>query len=51
MSPTEGHYNLIVYDKLEDSFVLLDDQRITAEVQLTDEFHEMCYIAIYTIND
>ena len=44
-SPAEGHYNLLVNDNVNDSYVLLDDQDIAFDVVLNSK---ISYILSYT---
>ena len=49
--PTEGHYQMIVYDKIYDCFVLLDDSNIYIGTGITDGINEICYIVTYVNED
>ena len=42
-TPTDGHYNVLIYDKSSDSHVLLDDLNVSFDVENT-----LCYIVSYT---
>ena len=45
--PTEGHYQMLLYDKINDCFVLLDDSNIYIGTGITNEINELCYIVTY----
>ena len=49
--PSEGHYNILIYDKIGDCYVLLDDSEITVDVEMNSEINGLCYIVIYTKDD
>ena len=50
-NPADGHYNLYIYDKITDSYVLLDDLNVSYNVELSSETSRLCYIVSYTKND
>ena len=47
-TPAQGHYNTLIFNQSNDSFVLLDDLDVTYDVQLTSDIRCICYIAVYT---
>ena len=47
-SPEEGHYNLLIFDEKDDSFVLLDDLNVLFDVQITQEMRSSSYVVFYT---
>ena len=47
-NPEEGHYNILIFDYRNDSFVLLDDQYVKQNVQITSDFKTSSYIVAYT---
>ena len=47
-TPEEGHYNLLVFDEKNESFVLLDDQNVLFDVQITKEIRSSSYVLFYT---
>ena len=49
--PTEGHYQIILYDKMNDCFVLLDDSNVHICTGITNEINELCYIVTYVKED
>ena len=46
--PTEGHYNIVIYDKIDDCFVLLDDKNISVSDEMSPDINELCYVVIFT---
>ena len=46
-SPNRGHYNVIIYDHINDSFVLLDDLNATYDVENNSKISELCYIVTF----
>jgi uncharacterized UBP type Zn finger protein len=46
-SPDEGHYNVLIYDKINESFVLLDDLNACFDVDVTPEMQSLSYIVFY----
>ena len=46
--PEKGHYNTIIFDQSNDSFVLLDDLNVTFDVQITSDMNRISYIVVYT---
>ena len=46
--PEEGHYNILIFDHRNDSFVLLDDQYVKQNVKITSDFKTSSYIVAYT---
>ena len=46
--PTEGHYNIVIYDKIDDCFVLLDDKNISVSDEMSPDINELCYVLIFT---
>ena len=50
ISPTKGHYNVLLYDQIRDCFVLLDDLNISFAVNIDSEISKLCYIVVYTKN-
>ena len=50
ISPTKGHYNVLLYDQIKDCFVLLDDLDISFAVNIDSEMSKLCYIVVYTKN-
>ena len=47
-TPTDGHYNVLIYDRIADSFVLLDDLNVSYNVGLSSKTSTLCYIVSYT---
>ena len=47
-SPQEGHYNILIYDAMRDKFILVDDQYINQNVNITSDFESSSYIFVYT---
>ena len=47
-SPDEGHYNVLIYDQLKNSFVLLDDLDISHDVDVISDMNCMSYLLFYT---
>ena len=47
-SPSDGHYNVLLYDHLNDGFVLVDDLNISYIMNINSDIKKLCYIAIYT---
>ena len=45
-SPSEGHYNEMIFDPPNDSYVLVDDLDIAYDVK--NETSKLCYIVFYT---
>ena len=50
-TPTEGHYNVHIYDQITDSYVLLDDLNVSYTVELSSDSSRLCYIVSYTKDD
>ena len=48
---SEGHYNVLIYDKITDSYVLLDDLHVSYNVELSSDTSRLCYIVSYTKDD
>ena len=46
--PTEGHYNIVIYDKIDDCFVLLDDKNISVSDEMSPDIDELFYVVIFT---
>ena len=44
----EGHFNVLIYDKITDSYVLLDDLNVSYNVELSSDTSTLCYIVSYT---
>ena len=49
--PSEGHYQIVIYDKIDNCFVLLDDQNISFQDEMSAVTNELCYIIIFTKDD
>ena len=47
-TPEEGHYNILIYDTVNDSYILVDDQYIKSNVEITHEMKTLSYILVYT---
>ena len=45
-SPSEGHYNVMIYNAIDDSYMLVDDLNISYNV--TNGSNKLCYIMFYT---
>ena len=50
-TPEEGHYNILIYDTWNDSFILVDDQYVKNNVKITHDFETSSYIFVYTKDD
>ena len=48
---SEGHYNVLIYDKITDSYVLLYDLHDSYNVELSSDTSRLCYIVSYTKDD
>ena len=46
-TPEEGHYNVLLYNKLNDTFLSLDDMKITSYSSVPEDFLKSHYIAVY----
>jgi uncharacterized UBP type Zn finger protein len=46
--PEKGHYNTLIVDQSNDSFVLLDDLNVTFDVQITSDINCTSLIVVYT---
>jgi uncharacterized UBP type Zn finger protein len=46
-SPNKGHYTVTLYDKGNDSFILLDDSVIDNNVNISEEIWRLSYIVCY----
>ena len=46
--PQEGHYNILIFDALNEKFILVDDQYVNQNVKITSEFKSSSYIFVYT---
>ena len=49
--PTEGHYNALIFDKINHSSILLDDQNIYFDQNLSPDISKLCYIVTYIKNE
>ena len=49
-TPTEGHYNMLLYNNLDDTFVMLDDTRIKYNCVMDVEMEKLQYLITYTKN-
>ena len=47
-TPEEGHYNILIYDHRNDSYILVDDQYTKSNVEITHEMKSLSYILVYT---
>ena len=47
-SSDSGHYTVTLYNKQNNSFILLDDQSVTEHVNVSEEMYKLSYIACYT---
>ena len=47
-SADEGHYNLLIFDEKNNSFILLDDSVITDDVEITPQMNKLSYVMFYT---
>ena len=47
-SPTDGHYNVLLHDHMNDCFVLLDDLNISYDMNINSDIRKLCYIVVYT---
>ena len=47
-NPEDGHYNILIYNSRNGSFVLLDDQYINQNVKITSDFQSSSYVFVYT---
>ena len=50
-SPEEGHYNILIFDEANDSFVLADDLYVKQNVKISSDFQCSSYIFVYTRNE
>ena len=50
-SPDEGHYNIIVYNKKMDKYVLIDDLNIDLNCVIDDTMKKMHYLVTYYKNE
>ena len=50
-SPEEGHYNILIHDEPNDSFVLADDLYVKPYAKISTDFKCASYIFVYTKND
>ena len=46
-SPNQGHYNVLIYDPLNDSYILLYDLHATYDVENNSRISELCYIVTF----
>ena len=47
-TPDEGHYNVLIFDSINDSFVLLDDLNVCFDMQIKSDKSRLPYIVVYT---
>ena len=47
-SPTDGLYNVLLHDHMNDCFVLLDDLNISYAMNINSDIRKLCYIVVYT---
>ena len=47
-TPTDGHYNVFIYNRIADAYVLLDDLNVSYNVGLSSKTSTLCYIVSYT---
>ena len=40
--------NILIYDTVNDSYILVDDQYIRKDVEITHEMKTLSYILVYT---
>ena len=43
----EGHYTVILYDKRENSYILVDDKEVSYDITITTELQQLPYIVTY----
>ena len=46
-TPKEGHYNMILYNQMKDSYVLLDDWNINLNYEIDDDMMKLQYLVTY----
>ena len=46
-SPSEGHYNVLMYNSCEDTFVMLDDTSIEFSDKIPEDIEKLVYIITY----
>ena len=47
-NPNQGHYNVLIYDPINDCYILLDDLNVTFDAENDSEISELCYIVSFT---
>ena len=46
-TPKEGHYNMMLYDKINELYFSLDDMNITTHSSIPKNTNGMHYVAVY----
>ena len=46
-TPKEGHYNMMLYDKINEVYFCLDDRNITSHSSIPKDTNRTHYIAVY----
>ena len=46
-SPEDGHYNIVIYDESNGSFLLVDDLYVNSEVKMTTDLKSASYIFVF----
>ena len=47
-SPNQDHYNVLIYDPINDCYILLDDLNVTFNAENDSDISELCYIVSFT---
>ena len=47
----EGHYNILVYNASNDTFILVDDLHLNLDVEITEDLESSSYIFVYIKNE
>ena len=50
-TPEEGHYNIVIYDKSDNSFALVDDSYVNSKVKMTTDLKSSSYIFVFEKNE
>jgi ubiquitin C-terminal hydrolase len=48
INPTEGHYNVLIYDHINCCYILLDDLNVIFDVKNNYKISKSCYIVTFT---